>query len=89
MKQNLLESTEKNCLSDKLNFINEQIGNTPFSVIGNEKNGFMIVCGLVRISDEIFLTIDEAKESLKIDWNTITALIVATTENIEKLKNIK
>ena len=89
MKQKLSENTEKNCLNDKLNFINEQIGNTPFSVIGNKDQGYMVVCGIIRTSDEIFDTVEKAKESLKIDWNTITALVVCTAENIKKLKNVK
>ena len=89
MKQKLLENTEKDCLNDKLNFVNEQIGDTPFSVIGNQEQGYMVVCGIIRTSEEIFDTIEKAKESLKMNWNTITALVVCTVENIEKLKNVK
>ena len=58
---------------------NERIENSPFSVCGNEDQGYVIVIGKNMVSQKIFESKNEAMEYCKLENISWNDLLVATS----------
>lgn len=66
--------------------VNEAIEETPFRLIGNNKQGYAIAIGLHRLT-EPKKTKEAALEVLKnVQWNLIANMIVAITETYKAIE---
>lgn len=77
---------------DQLNVVeSERIEESPFSICGNEEQGFVLTIGRNRISNQIFQTKKEAVDYCKpenMTWNDLlVAISVVVTHIIKNQKH--
>lgn len=64
----------------------ETIDNTPYEIIGNKDNGYIIALGKYKLT-EPRKTIEEAKEQLEIEkWNIIIRTIITINNEMKKME---
>jgi hypothetical protein len=82
-----LNGTEEENQS-KQNYIFEQINNTPFTIYGNEDEGYYILCGKHRLNERKLSKEEALNDCNNISWEKITQLIMIILKN-DKEQEIK
>jgi len=71
----------------------ERIEESPFSILGNKEQGYVVTVGKNRISNRTFQTKEEAREYCKpenMTWNDLLVTVsLITTHIIKKQKSEK
>ena len=61
----------------------EKVDNTPFTIYGDEEEGYILLMGKYRLTDKMSLR-DIKEESTRVTWDRITQVIMAITETMKQ-----
>lgn len=75
---------EKNSASSSSKIF-EKVGESPFTIYGDEEEGYILLMGKYRLTEKMSLR-DIKEESKRVSWDRITQVIMAITETINEEK---
>lgn len=78
---------DQNKEQSTIKYQNEPIEGTPFWIVGNNEEGFIITLGKYRVSKVKYDTVDDCYEALETDmWNIAFNMIVSIIEMDQERK---
>ena len=61
----------------------KKVDKTPFTIYGDEEEGYILLMGKYRLTDKMSLR-DIKEESTRVTWDRITQVIMAITETMKQ-----